>query len=83
MGVKARGYSGVGHPIHGSASGSSEDGVAGGGVMGRVEQFLYPVSWFSPQLGQQAGEATQQLRTGQRLPSLGQEEFEQQCWNLG
>ena len=60
-----------------SASGTSR-AVRGGGI-GQAERFLYPAEWSPEPLWQRAGEAMQPLRTGLRVPSLGQVGLGQRC----
>ena len=54
-------------------------GDGGSGGTGWAEQSWELALSSSPQLGQQAREATQQFRVGLRLPFLGQEGLEQRC----
>jgi len=66
-----------------TARGLSAAGVFLGGGIGLAEQSLSPAEWTSSQLEHRGGEATLQLRTGCRLPSLGQDGFEHRCSDLG
>jgi len=74
------------------------EGAGGGGVTARglaavgvflrggtslAEQSLAPAEWTSSQLEHGGGKATQQLRTGRRLPSFGQDGFEHRGSDLG
>jgi len=61
----------------------SEAGVFLGGGIGLAEQSLSPAEWTSSQLAHQGREATQQLRTGRRLPSFGHDGFEHRYLDLG
>jgi len=61
----------------------SAAGVCLRGGIGLAEQSLSPAEWSSLQLEHRGGEATEQPRTGRRLPYLGQDGFEHQCLELG
>ena len=53
------------------------------GGTGLAEQSVSPAEWSLSQLEHQGGEATQQVRTGREMPSLGQDGFEHRCSDLG
>ena len=61
----------------------SAAGVLLGEGIGLAEQSLSLAEWTSSQLEHRGEEETQQLRTGRKLPSFGQDGFEHRCSDLG